>query len=64
MLKKLIKKLKALLYAIPFGMKAADEIVATSNKETTEYLRSIEQKYFNVILVENKKNLGVEKRAK
>lgn len=36
MLKKLIKKLKALLYAIPFGMKAADEIVATSNKETTD----------------------------
>jgi len=32
-----------------------------SNKETTEYLRSIEQKYFNVILVENKKNLGFVK---
>ena len=36
MLKKLIKKLKVLFYAIPFGMKAADEMVATSNKETTD----------------------------
>lgn len=36
MLKKLIKKLKAILYAIPFGMKAGDEILATSNKETID----------------------------
>ena len=36
MLKKLIKKLKVVFYAIPFGMKAADEMVATSNKETTD----------------------------
>lgn len=32
-----------------------------SNKETTEYLRFIKEKYFNIILIENKKNLGFVK---
>ena len=33
MLKRIIGKIKNLFLAIPFGMKAADELLATSNKD-------------------------------
>ena len=32
-----------------------------SNRKTTEYLRDISKKYFNIVLIENKKNLGFVK---
>lgn len=61
-----IEWVKLCIYALYQNTNASDLgkvilINDKSNKETTEYLRSIEQKYFNVILVENKKNLGFVK---
>lgn len=36
MLKKIINKVKSFFYALPFGMKAGDEILATSNNNTVD----------------------------
>lgn len=63
MLKRLVKKIKSFLYAIPFGMKAGDEILATSNKDIadgTSIQQKIQQKNVYAALLQGEVTQEVE----